>query len=210
MDIDWAQLPIPDWGLTCPGCGYLLQGLPSHRCPECGLQIDVAELIRSWTRVRDPRFTGQESPLPDFGLPCPACGQPLVGARERTCPHCAAVFDPEAWRSPRAWFLVDAALCRALPIPGVQALLAAEGVPYFPVMEMTIGEIYGGQSIMVTRLRVPSEFYFEVRWLLQRARQEMEAVRTAGEQAQWRCLRCGEENPSHFEVCWNCEGGQGL
>ncbi|GAG47044.1 unnamed protein product, partial [marine sediment metagenome] len=60
--------------------------------------------------------------------------------------------------------------------------------------------------IAVTRLRVPSEFYFEVLWLIRRAREEMEAVRAAGESRRWRCPRCGEENPGHFEVCWNCEG----
>ena len=27
----------------CPDCGYLLMGLPSNRCPECGLEFDPAE-----------------------------------------------------------------------------------------------------------------------------------------------------------------------
>lgn len=205
MDIDLAQLPIPDWGLTCPDCHYQLRGLPSHRCPECGRPIAIEELIGPWTRLRDPRFTGHESPLPDFGLRCPSCQQPLAGARDFACPHCAAAFNPEAWRPAKTWFILDADLCGTLPIAGVQAMLAAESVPYFPMMEMTLSEIYGGQSIMVTRLRVPSEFYFEVRWLLERARQEMQAVRAAGEQAQWRCPHCGQGNPAHFDVCWNCE-----
>ena len=209
MDVDLAQLPIPDWGLTCPGCGYLLRGLPVHRCPECGEPIAIEALIRSWTRLRDPRFTGRESPLPDFGLRCPQCDHPLVGAVGSACGHCGAAFDPAVWRPHGAWFVLDAELCGALPIAGVQALLAAEGVPYFPVMEMTISEIYGGQSIMVNRLRVPSEFYFEVRWLLQSERREVEAVRAAGEQTQWRCSHCGEDNPGHFEVCWSCERARG-
>ncbi len=202
------QLPIPDWGLTCPGCHYPLRGLPAHRCPECGRRIVVEELIGPWTRLRDPRFTGHELPLPDLGLRCHVCQHPLVGAAARTCPHCGAAFDPETWRPRRTWFILDAELCGKLPVPGVQALLAAESVPHFPMMEMTIGEIYGGQSIMVTRLRVPSEFYFEVRWLLERARRELEAVRAVGAQGQWRCPGCGEDNPVHFDICWNCQAAR--
>jgi predicted amidophosphoribosyltransferase len=204
MDVDLTQLPIPDWGLTCPGCGYLLRGLPTHRCPECGEPIAVEELVRCWTRLRAPRFTGHESPLPDLGLRCPTCGEPLAGAVGSACGHCGAGFQIEGWQPRGAWFIVDSELCGRLPIPGVQALLAGEGVPYFPMTEMTVGDIYGGRSMMVARLRVPSEFYFEVRWLLENARRDVEAAR-AGEQKQWRCAHCGEVNPGHFEVCWNCE-----
>jgi hypothetical protein len=205
VEIDLAQLPIPDWGLTCPRCHYPLRGLPTHRCPECGRRLVIKELVGPWTRLRDPRFTGHELPFPDFGLRCRACGQPLAGAAALACPSCGAAFDPERWRPPRTWFILDAALCGRLPVPGVQALLASEGVPHFPMFEMTIGEVYGGRSIMVDRLRVASEFYFEVRWLLEDARREMEAVRAAGDRGAWRCAACGEENPVHFEICWNCE-----
>jgi predicted RNA-binding Zn-ribbon protein involved in translation (DUF1610 family) len=196
VEINLAQLPIPDWGLTCPACHYPIRGLPTHRCPECGQTLVIEELIGPWTRLRDPRFTGHELPLPDFGLLCRACQRPLAGATDFTCPACGAAFDPETWRPRRTWFILDAELCGPLPVPGVQALLAAESVPHFPMLEMTVGEIYGGQSIMVNRLRVASEFYFEVRWLLAQARQELGA---------WRCARCGEDNPAHFELCWNCQ-----
>jgi predicted RNA-binding Zn-ribbon protein involved in translation (DUF1610 family) len=179
--------------------------LPTHRCPECGQTLVIEELIGPWTRLRDPRFTGHELPLPDFGLLCRACQRPLAGATDFTCPACGAAFDPETWRPRRTWFILDAELCGPLPVPGVQALLAAESVPHFPMLEMTVGEIYGGQSIMVNRLRVASEFYFEVRWLLAQARQELAAVRAAGAVGAWRCARCGEDNPAHFELCWNCQ-----
>ncbi len=33
--------------LFCPKCGYSLKGLTSERCPECGLEIDFAELAAS-------------------------------------------------------------------------------------------------------------------------------------------------------------------
>jgi len=205
MDIDLHQLPIPDWGLLCPRCRYPLKGLPRHRCPECGLQIDIPALIQTWTRLRDPRFTGGERPLPDFGLTCSNCDQPLAGAPASVCPHCQTPFDLETLRPQKAWCLLDAGLCGPLPIPGVQALLATESVPHVPVNEKTLREIYGGQSMIVTRLRIPSEFYFEVLWLIRRARLEMDTARSVGDRGEWLCSQCGEPNPAHFEVCWNCE-----
>jgi len=207
MDLDVTQLPIPDWGLHCPICDYPLVGLPTHRCPECGTPIDVAALVRPWTRLRAPWFSGRELPVPDFGLQCAGCGEPLAGAPERRCPACGGPFDLEHLRPRRRWFLVDAELCGDLPVAGVQALFSAEYVPHVPVMERTIGEIWGGASMMINRLRVPSEFYFDVLWLLRRAREEMDAARTAAETT-WHCRACGEENPGHFEICWNCRAGR--
>ena len=205
MDIDLHQLPIPDWGLVCPFCSYLLQGLPTHRCPECGRDLNIPSLIRPWTRLRGPRVTGRERPLPDFGLQCAQCQAPLAGAERMECPQCRAPFDLPALPLREKWFVLDRQLCGDLPIPGVQALLAAEDVPHVPVNEMTLSEIYGGQSVMVNRLRVPSEFLFEVLWLLRKARREMEAVRAAGPGERWRCGHCGARNPGHFEICWKCE-----
>jgi hypothetical protein len=204
MDIDLGQLPIPDWGLECPTCRYPLRGLPQHRCPECGLEFEMADVVRPWTRLRAPRFTGRELPVPDYGLACRACGSPLAGAPQPACSTCGRPFDLEGQRPAGEWFILGTDLCAGLAIPGVQSLLAAEHVPYAPVNEMTLAEIWGGQSILPTRLRVPSEFYFDVLWLLRRARQELLALRAAGPRAEWRCANCGEANPGHFDICWNC------
>lgn len=206
MSVDVHQLPIPDWGLNCPKCRYPLRGLPSHRCPECGNDLDIPSLIGTWTCLRDPRFTGTEVPLPDFGLTCGSCDAELAGATSLACPSCGRPFDPGLVRPHGKWFILDAGLCGPLPIPGVQAMLAAESVPYTPVQEKSVAEIYGGHSILFTRLRVPSEFYFDVLWLLQRAKREMAEARAAAGTEEWTCSRCGEANPGHFEVCWNCEG----
>ncbi|HUN81568.1 MAG TPA: hypothetical protein VMV81_08690 [Phycisphaerae bacterium] len=43
--LDPEALPIPDFGLRCLNCGYLLAGLPEHRCPECGRLIKIQEHI---------------------------------------------------------------------------------------------------------------------------------------------------------------------
>lgn len=37
--------PIPDVGLRCPKCGYVLTGLTEQRCPECGSEFDVDRLV---------------------------------------------------------------------------------------------------------------------------------------------------------------------
>ena len=86
----------------------------------------------------------------------------------------------------------------------MQALLAAERVPHAPVLEKTLGEIYGGSSMTVTALRVASESVFEVLYLLREARRELLAARARGARGGWRCTGCGEENPGNFEICWNC------
>ncbi len=208
MSDDLEHLPIPNWGLTCPECEYPLRGLPEHRCPECGLSLDVPSLIRPWTRLRDPRFTGNESPLPNFGLLCGSCRAPLAGATSSVCTACKTPFDPHDWLPAKKWFLVDHELCGVLPVPGVQAMLGHEGVPHFAVGERTFGEIWGGQSIMVARLRVPREFFFEVLWLLRDAHARMEAAREQRDGNAWNCARCGEENPANFDVCWNCQEGR--
>jgi predicted amidophosphoribosyltransferase len=202
MDIDLQQLPIPDWGLLCPKCRYPLKGLPSHRCPECGEPLDIPELVRSWTRLRGPRFFGDESPLPDYGLTCAACDAALAGAERSVCPGCGEPFDAQALRPPGEWFILDRKMCAPLAVPGAEALLAHEGVPHFEVKEDALGKIWGTQSITVDRLWVASEFYFEVLWLLARARREVEQAQA--DARTWVCQGCREENPGHFEVCWNC------
>lgn len=200
-------LPIPDWGLLCPKCRYPLRGLPGHRCPECGTAIDVAALIRPWTRLRPPRFTGHELPFPDFGLDCAACGAPLAGARRFCCASCGEAFDPERGRPRREWFVLDRAICEPLPVVGVQALLADEAVPFIPVGERGPWEVFMGQGPMQDRVRVPREFYFEVLWLLQEARHKVARVQAAPGK-DWTCASCGESNPGHFEICWKCQAAR--
>lgn len=206
MTVDILQLPIPDWGLICPRCRYLLRGLPEHRCPECGLKFDLEQLVQPWTRLRDPRFTGAERPLPDFGLLCPACRRPLAGAPDHACPHCGAPFDPQAWRPPGQWFILDREHCGTLPMLGVMALLSTEQVPFLPVNERSLAEVVLGQHAIMEGVKAPTEFCFEVRWLLRRALLEMQAVRAAANRAEWRCAHCRELNPANFEICWKCEG----
>lgn len=204
MEVDIWQLPIPDWGLTCSECGYPLDGLPAHRCPECGVAVDMRERVRPWTRVRPPRFTGRDLPIPEWGLACSGCGRPLAGAPSWQCPGCGRVADVGSLRPPGEWFVLDAELCRGIPMSSVQALLAGEHVPHLPIGEKSLGEIYGGTTLAVTALRVASEFYFDVLALLQQTRRDIAIARMNTPDSDWRCPDCGEDSPAHFEVCWNC------
>lgn len=199
VEIDLFELPIPDWGLCCPRCEYWLKGLPSHRCPECGLDLDIPSIVQSWHRLREPRFTGEELPFPDFGLVCGVCGQPLAGAAERTCPSCGRAFDAPASRPGKAWFVPDEVLRGYMLPQSMAALLAHEYVPYI-IQE---GPTHGMQPYD-RLLLVASEFYFDVLWLLRREAELTASRSEAGQQTDWSCPSCGEENPHSFEVCWNC------
>ena len=208
MEIDLNSLPIPDWGLVCPRCRYSLVGLPTHRCPECGTRFEMAEIVKPWHRLRDPRFTGRELPFPDFGLRCRRCERPLAGAPRRQCPHCDTPFNPEQLLISRGdWFIIDKHLCGEVPLAGLEALLAAELVPHQRAAGTLLVEIYGGTDIVGSRLLVPREFYFEVLWLIRRTATEM--VHTRREPGtDWTCPNCGEAVPGHFDVCWQCETGR--
>lgn len=203
MQIDIHQLPIPDWGLICPKCSYPLRGLPQHRCPECGQTLDMNALVQTWTRLREPRFTGDELPLPDFGMHCGACDAPLAGAAEHACPVCHEPFDPQKLRPAQTFFLVDDRFCAGVPLSSVQAEMLMERLPHKVSRETNVQELYMGSRVSGSSVLVPSEFYFETLWMLQRLSRELQAARRdAG--AEWTCASCGEAVPGNFTMCWNC------
>jgi len=79
------ELPVPDWGLTCPACGHPLAGSKTHRCEQCGEVFDVRRLL-----VR-------QRPVPELGLVCPECGcrDALYYLAEATRP--SAPWTQEPW-----------------------------------------------------------------------------------------------------------------
>ncbi len=201
MTIDLHQLPIPDWGLHCARCRYPLVGLSAYRCPECGLSFRIDDLVQTWTRLRDPRFDGSELPLPDFGLDCRTCQAPLAGAATRNCPTCGEPFDPEDYRPAEEWFVIDRKLAGAVSVEVFESVLASEQVPYTQARDKLFFVLLGQATSH--QLAVPTEFYFEVRWLLQRSIGEMDAAR--GSTEPWTCPACEEAVPGHFDLCWNCQ-----
>lgn len=204
LETDFDRLPVPDFGLGCPNCNYPLAGLPSHRCPECGTAFDVRELIEPWTRLREPSFSGQERPIPAWGLRCGACGAALEGATDHHCPECCADCSAQLAAPRKAWFEPDATLSKRLTVPGVMQLLAEHQIPYIPVQNTTFLEIHLGGGPIGGRLNVASEFYYDFLYAVDGALLEITRAADVVD-AVWGCATCGESVPGNFEVCWNCD-----
>lgn len=202
MEIDIYKLPIPDWNLHCRRCGYVLNGLPEHRCPECGVVLEMEHLVHSWTRLREPSYTGTELPFPDFGLQCPACDSPLAGATSRCCPACGRAFDPASWLPARDEFLIEPSGQGELKHHFTELLLGEAYIPYIRRERKTAATIYGIDPNSRVCYEVPRDFYFDWLALVQRER-------TKGAPGpEWQCGHCGESNPGSFEVCWQCRRGR--
>lgn len=208
MEIDIHQLPIPNWDLACPRCQYSLNGLPQHRCPECGLQLHMDRIVTTATRLRPPHWTGHETPIPRCGLLCQTCRAPLDHLPALACGNCGAAVDPADYRPPREWFEVDTAIAGRVPLIAVEPLLAAEQIPFVREDTKRLREHYFGPEVASARLRVPSEFFFEVLVLLRRTEDAMDTARSAADAIGWICPKCHEGVPQHFEMCWNCGTAQ--
>lgn len=203
--VDIEQLPIPDWGLTCPRCGYALRGLTRHRCPECGSALFMREIIQPWTRLRGPMFTGYELPIPDFNLTCMQCGRSAAGWSSRACPQCGTAFDPAAYLPESKWFRVDAEIRGVLLEPVAEVLLAERQIPHFTRGDRTLPGIILGQVGEAAQLMSPSEFYFEVRFVLWSENRRILSEAGGPDQREWTCGDCGESSPATFDLCWNCQ-----
>lgn len=203
MEIDLYQLPIPDWGIECPRCRYPLVGLPTHRCPECGLEFDMAEVVESWHRLRAPRFTGREDPFPDYGLDCGHCRSPLAGARDFTCLKCGRRFDPEDYRPRKNWHLINQNLYGSITASEIAPILAAERVPYLTIQGSVVREIIGATNVNYFHVMIPREFYFDALLLIRKNVDELRRVREHTPPS-WRCAQCGESVPGNFDICWKC------
>lgn len=198
--VDIHQLPIPEWSLHCPRCGYALNGLPAHVCPECGLALEMERIVQTSTRLRAPRYNGAERPLPDFGFRCLACDAALAGAADDTCPRCSAPFDLRRLRPAGEWFSVST--LRGGPFtPATALLLRSEQIPFEMQPGRTLADLYGGARDVGPQVLAPSEFFLEICAVLARLRADGSAV-------PWACGACGEESPAHFELCWNCGGAR--
>jgi hypothetical protein len=207
--------PIPDLGLTCPECEYPLTGLIDCRCPECGSEFDLVELLEEeaprddrvpdgaegWPEVAPigaPLFTGQEQPLPDFGLHCAACEQPLAGADNDICRHCGERFDLSLAPG-RNWLNVEAFVPRHLA-ETCCSILHAAGIPYVRGRDMPLFAKPTQRRIPSAHILVHRDFYFDALYCI------AEAARPASQVASdpWTCSSCDEHVPGGFEICWSC------
>jgi hypothetical protein len=208
-EVDPYQLPIPDWDLRCPQCSYALRGLPRHQCPECGLEFDPLEVIKPWSRLRAPHFTGRELPLADFGLQCADCASDLAGSPAHTCQNCGEPFDVAGLVPRREWFPIDQEIASGLPALRVEATLLRHYIPHLTTREATWASVVAGEAYARYGVAIARDFFFDTLWALT---QEAKVFRDQVEQSQsgeeWTCRACGESNPANFAVCWSCEKPQ--
>ena len=185
--------------MVCPRCNYPLRHLPSHLCPECGLALDMSRIVGSWTRLREPRFTGKERPLPDFGLSCASCHAPLAGAMGATCPSCPSPLRLDARVPRRVWFNTAKVWPTAVPLPVAEGVLLAHYVPHMIDGE---GATFGSAARW---LMVHRDFFFDFLWLMRHEARPRSAPDDLDASAEWTCARCSSANPNHFDVCWSCQ-----
>lgn len=160
----------------------------------------MPSLVRTWTALQPPRYSGQERPLPDFGLRCTACQSALGGATGSSCLACGAAFELKLPRE--RWVALDAAWHEGIVGPLMEAQLEGHCVPFVVRKEHRLSDLYGSTPAGVSRIWFASEYYFDVLALTAKLRRELERGRAAAERTV-RC-ECGEESPANFELCWNC------
>lgn len=215
------QRPIPDIGLTCSRCGYSLTGLTVDRCPECGtefaLQARLEEQIplarQHFTvglgdptdhhvKKRERTFTGNERPLPEFGLCCSHCGSALAGAPADACPECHASFDLLGSVPSGEWVGVGDFVPEGIG-PMARMVLYDAQIPYRVDRQepYDLGVLFGGQVPTAPHcLRVLRSFFFDALHALWAATDP----RSGYVCDDWTCPACNEPVPGGFEVCWNC------
>lgn len=211
--------PIPDLGLSCPSCGYSLTGLDGNRCPECGKLFFLAELLEDIQDTgppaalsaaigdpsdhhvarRRPSFTGNERPLPDFGLECRSCGMELAGATQDDCPSCGKRFDLRSFVPAGEWVCISQFIPDDLA-PIVRPLLYDDQVPYLTEADTLENLYWPGPGR--TRILVPREFFFDALHALTTARSVAAHQKDEGD---WVCPSCDESVPGNFAQCWNCQ-----
>lgn len=154
-----------------------------------------------------------EAPLADYGLRCRACGYPLAGVTRAACPECGAAFTLEDYIPEGAFppLIADGQMVHV-----TDELAELFDAYHLPIVEMNdpIAQVFGGgvvpwsvKSRRGAAIAVPRERWFEAVDLIRRWRLAEELPPPPDEPEpgpDWSCGACGEENPGHFQVCWNC------
>ncbi len=86
----------------------------------------------------------------------------------------------------------------------LQGLLAHEGIPVTLLADGSEGNAKGSREV---ELQVPADKVDAARRVLRRYETDSDDAEAAAQS--WICRRCGEENESTFEACWNCQASPG-
>lgn len=155
-------------------------------------------------------FDPNTLPIPDLGLRCSACGYNLAGLPRHICPECGRKIQLDehipAGDFPELIFNGE----RLLVTDDVRELLRLYKIPFLEnkthteTIMMSVGVPVNSPGYLC----VSREQYFEVIDLLRRrllGQPMPEAPQATRDVDEWVCPACGEINPGHFELCWNCQ-----
>jgi len=155
-------------------------------------------------------FDPELLPVPDLGLRCLSCGYNLAGLPRHLCPECGRKIRLEEHIPPGEFPMLILNGQRVPATDEIRGLLRRYRLPFMEnkVHSETIMISVGPAAFSAGHLCVAREIYFEAIDLLRRHMlgERMPEAPTSTEGAdEWICTGCGEANPGHFEVCWNCE-----
>jgi len=154
-----------------------------------------------------------DAPLPDYGLRCRQCGYTLAGITRLQCPECGDPFALDDYIPDGAFPPLIADGQRVRLSPDLTELFAAY---HLPVVELNdpLNLVFGGGSVPWSdhtrqgpAIAVPRDRWLEAVDLVRRYVHHEELPPPPDEPQpgpDWHCPHCGEDNPGHFQVCWNC------
>ena len=201
MDLEaYRSLPIPHWlDINCPKCAYPLRGLPEHRCPECGHAFIIDDLVKPSTPLRPPEITAHTRPVPDLGLTCRKCDNPLKGLPGDCCRECGQPFNLTDFIPPEPWGEVSGRATSTETLL-IFSHLRSLGIPCtLDDMSAPLGTRGADVILGDTRklLRVRRDYYLDALAAITQA--------TSQPGMPWICPHCREEVPGNFDICWKCQ-----
>jgi len=199
-----ADSAVPDWDVVCPRCEYPLRGLPDRRCPECGTRFDLEDVVKPWTRTREPRHRPADRPVADFGLRCASCGAELAGAPDSVCTGCGCFFDLDSLVPTGEWIPLKPESYLPLNWADIQILLNEDEIPAVPIRRTGIASTMLGGNAVGTAWMVPREYVLDFLAAVASARRRLTEARVRDAEPDRPCPTCFAENPAHFEICWSC------
>jgi predicted RNA-binding Zn-ribbon protein involved in translation (DUF1610 family) len=158
-------------------------------------------------------FDAHALPVPDLGLACRRCGYPLANLEDHRCPECGRAFTLEEYIPSGSAPLLIAGGESVRATDDVVALLKRYQIPYIEHVgpfEAVLTPLRLTRSQIAPPIGVPRDRYLEAIDLIRRLTLGEPMPEPPGpaadpDAADWPCAHCGETNPAHFGICWQCE-----
>ncbi len=136
------------------------------------------------------------------------CGYNLAGLPRHVCPECGKIIKLEEHIPPDDFPMVIVNGQHVIVSNEIRDLLADYSVPFLENKRPSETVMMGPQMDLPGYLCVPRDHYFEVIDLLRRkllGQPMPPAPESTRDVDEWICPGCGESNPGHFDLCWNCQ-----